>query len=177
MRSVASTAAFSTPPPAAFSTPPPTAFSASPPRGLLRASTPGLLRVLWADPVSARDVAYPSYCQKIAKNYRKERWSAILADVLDMSLECARQLKRIDDEILFSLELITEGPTGPHTLAEMNGAGSRTGNLRSGGGVQPWQPRWSDARPSRPTSRRSSRSVPRRSLPALPRGPFMGAPR
>ena len=51
-----------------------------------------------------------SYCQKIAKNYRKERWSAILADVLDMSLECARQLKRVDDEILFSLELITEGP-------------------------------------------------------------------
>ena len=133
MRSVASTAAFSTPPPAAFSTPPPTAFSASPPRGLLRASTPGLLRVLWADPVSARDVAYPSYCQKIAKNYRKERWSAILADVLDMSLECARQLKRIDDEILFSLELITEGPPGPHTLAKMNGAGSRTGHSRSGG--------------------------------------------
>ena len=54
-------------------------------------------------------VPAPSYCQKIAKNYRKERWSAILADVLDMSLQCAQQLRRVDDEIVFSLELISEG--------------------------------------------------------------------
>jgi len=49
------------------------------------------------------------YCTKIAKNYRKERWSAILADVLDMSLQCARKLERTDDEIALSLEFISEG--------------------------------------------------------------------
>jgi len=49
------------------------------------------------------------YCTKIAKNYRKERWSAILADVLDMSLQCARKLDLTDDEIALSLEFISEG--------------------------------------------------------------------
>jgi hypothetical protein len=84
------------------------------------------------------------YCQKIAKSYRRERWSALLADVLTLSLTCADRLGRGAERAAFALELLSDGAAAAVASSIFLGLAFalcvHTHSLGGGGAYQGW--RW-----------------------------------